>query len=111
MQVQELLIYIKEWRLHAMYFSKLKKFNKESPSKTIGKNMKTNINTIQISISGDVGCGKSHILTVIEKALKAEYGHDLMVASRDLYLERNLNSSDDQMEKINKANTVIVLSE
>ncbi|WP_151778772.1 hypothetical protein [Acinetobacter bereziniae] len=73
--------------------------------------MKSNINTIQISISGDVGCGKSHILTVIEKALKAEYGHDLMVASRDLYLERNLNSSDNQMEKINKANTVIVLSE
>lgn len=69
------------------------------------------IKTIQISVKGETATGKSHVLSVIEKALKAEYGHDVMVASRDLYLERNLNCSDDQMNKPNKAKVVFVLSE
>ncbi|MDN4019658.1 hypothetical protein QX205_06070 [Acinetobacter pittii] len=69
------------------------------------------IKTIHISIKGETATGKSHVLTVIEKALKAEYGHDTMVTSRDLYLERNLNCSDNQMNKPDKARTVFVLTE
>lgn len=71
----------------------------------------SNIKTIQISVIGGVGTGKSHVLATIQKALQSEYGHDLMVVSRDLYLERNLNVSDDKMEKPNKATTVMVLTE
>lgn len=70
-----------------------------------------NINTLQINVAGDVGSGKSHVLATIEKALKAEYGNDLMIASRDLQLERNLCGSDEGMVKLDKKNTVIVLTE
>lgn len=68
------------------------------------------INTIQINVSGDVGTGKSHILSVIEKALKAEYGNDLMLASRTLELERRM-CRDEDMAKLSKENTVIVLTD
>lgn len=68
------------------------------------------INTIQINVSGDIGSGKSHILTVIEKALKAEYGDDLMIASRSLEIERRM-IRDEHMAKPSKENTVIVLTD
>lgn len=71
----------------------------------------SNMRMIQIAVVGGVGSGKSHVLATIQKALQSEYGHDLMVVSRDLYLERNLNVSDDKMEKPNKATTVMVLTE
>lgn len=67
-------------------------------------------NTIQITVNGNIGSGKSHILATIEKALKNEYGNDVMIASRDLFIERNM-CRDEDMEKINKSNTVIVLRE
>ncbi len=66
--------------------------------------------TIEIKVSGPVGCGKSHVLATIEKALKLAYGNDLMVASRSLHLERNL-TPDDQMQKLNVTDTVVVLVE
>lgn len=66
--------------------------------------------TLEINVSGKVGAGKSHILTVIEKALKAEYGDDLMIVSRSLELERRM-CRDEDMAKLNKERTVIVLTE
>ena len=68
------------------------------------------IKTIQINVKGETATGKSHILTVIEKALKAEYGNDLMIASRSLELERRM-IRDEDMAKPSKENTVVVLTD
>lgn len=71
------------------------------------------INIIHVSVTGNnVGIGKSHVLLVIEKALRAEYGNDLMLCSRDLQLEKNLcGNNESSFEKLSKKNTVVVLTE
>ncbi|WP_341522988.1 hypothetical protein AABC73_06970 [Pseudomonas sp. G.S.17] len=47
---------------------------------------------IEILVIGDVGSGKSHVLELIDKALRAEYGHHVQIASHDLSCERGLGS-------------------
>lgn len=47
---------------------------------------------IEIVVAGPVGSGKSHVLELIEKALCAEYGHHVQIASHDLLCERGLGS-------------------
>jgi energy-coupling factor transporter ATP-binding protein EcfA2 len=47
---------------------------------------------IEIVVAGPVGSGKSHVLELIEKALRAEYGHHVQIASHDLLCERALGS-------------------
>lgn len=71
--------------------------------------MKTEV--IEINVEGDVGSGKTHVLAVIEKALKAEYGHSVQVVSRVLTIERNLLGDDSNMTKPNLDNVVFVLRE
>ena len=48
--------------------------------------------TIEIVVSGPVGAGKSHVLALIERALRAEYGRDVCIVSPDLAAERRLGS-------------------
>jgi len=47
---------------------------------------------IEILVIGEVGSGKSHVLALIDKALRAEYGHHVQIASHDLSCERGLGS-------------------
>ncbi|WP_434771257.1 hypothetical protein [Pseudomonas entomophila] len=48
--------------------------------------------TIEIVVSGPVGSGKSHVLALIERALRAEYSRDVCIVSPDLDAERRLGS-------------------
>ncbi|AMA46253.1 hypothetical protein [Pseudomonas alabamensis] len=48
--------------------------------------------TIEIVVSGPVGAGKSHVLALIERALRAEYGRDVCIVSPDLDAERQLGN-------------------
>ena len=66
---------------------------------------------IEISVEGDVGTGKSHVLASIEQGLKAAYGQSVQVVSRDLFEERGLVGSDEEMTRPNLNNTVFVLRE
>ncbi len=68
-------------------------------------------NTINICVSGGTSTGKSHVMTVIEKALKDEYGLHTQVCSYDLSIERNGIKSDEDMNKPNKADTIFYLEE
>jgi len=47
---------------------------------------------IEIVVIGCVGSGKSHVLELIDKALRDGYGPHVQVVSRDLSLERGLGS-------------------
>lgn len=47
---------------------------------------------IEIVVVGPVGSGKSHVLEMIDKALREAYGPHVQVVSRDLSEERALNS-------------------
>lgn len=47
---------------------------------------------IEIVVIGGTGSGKSHVLELIDKALRAEYGHRVQIASHDLSCERGLGS-------------------
>lgn len=47
---------------------------------------------IEIVVIGGVGSGKSHVLELIDKALRDGYGPHVQVVSRDLSLERGLGS-------------------
>lgn len=47
---------------------------------------------IEIVVIGAVGSGKSHVLELIDKALREGYGPHVQVVSRDLSLERGLRS-------------------
>jgi len=67
--------------------------------------------TINICVSGATSTGKSHVMTTIEKALKAEYGLHTQVCSYDLSVERNGVKSDDDMHKPNQADTIFYLEE
>lgn len=51
---------------------------------------------IEILVIGEVGSGKSHVLELIDKALRAEYGHHVQIASHDLSTERGLGSPGDR---------------
>jgi len=53
---------------------------------------KTVSNDIAIVVSGPVGSGKSHVLALIERALRAEYGRDVCIVSPDLDAERQLGN-------------------
>lgn len=53
---------------------------------------KTVSNDIAIVVSGPVGSGKSHVLALIERALRAEYGRDVCIVSPDLDAERKLGN-------------------
>lgn len=48
--------------------------------------------TIEIVVSGPVGSGKSHVLALIERALRAEYGRNVYIVSPELDAERRLGS-------------------
>ncbi|MBN58767.1 hypothetical protein [Thalassolituus sp. UBA3500] len=64
-----------------------------------------------IVITGPTSCGKSIVMDRIEKALKAEFGAN--VVSEDLRIERNGNDYDDldQWQKDMVKKTTWVLSE
>ena len=47
---------------------------------------------IEIVVIGGAGSGKSHVLELIDKALRDGYGPHVQVVSRDLSLERGLGS-------------------
>ena len=47
---------------------------------------------IEIVVIGGTGSGKSHVLELIDKALRTEYGHHAQIASHDLSLERGLGN-------------------
>lgn len=47
---------------------------------------------IEIVVIGGTGSGKSHVLDVIDRALRGEYGHHVQIASHDLSCERGLGS-------------------
>jgi energy-coupling factor transporter ATP-binding protein EcfA2 len=47
---------------------------------------------IEIVVIGATGSGKSHVLDVIDRALRAEYGHHVQIVSHDLSYERGLGS-------------------
>jgi predicted AAA+ superfamily ATPase len=68
-------------------------------------------NVAHIVITGPTQCGKSIVMDRIEKALKAEFGAN--VVSEDLRIERNGNDYDDlaQWQTDMVKNTTWVLSE
>ena len=66
--------------------------------------------TINICVSGTTSSGKSHVLTVIEKALIAEYGEHVQVCSHCLSIERAGNNDEDMM-KPNQQDTIFYLEE
>lgn len=70
----------------------------------------TRTKTINICVSGTTATGKSHVMTVIEKALKAEYGIHTQVCSYDLSVER-AGSKDKDMQKPNPADSIFYLEE
>ena len=47
---------------------------------------------IEILVIGDTGSGKSHVLELIDKALRDGYGPHVQIASHDLSLERGLGN-------------------
>ncbi|QHC93856.1 hypothetical protein PspR84_04185 [Pseudomonas sp. R84] len=47
---------------------------------------------IEIVVIGATGSGKSHVLELIDRALRSEYGHHIQIASHDLSCERGLGS-------------------
>lgn len=63
---------------------------------------------IEIVVIGDTGSGKSHVLELIDKALRTEYGHHVQIASHDLSLERGLGSPG---EKPRVSDTIFNLRE
>lgn len=68
-------------------------------------------NVAHIVITGPTSCGKSIVMDRIEKALKSEFGAN--VVSEDLRIERNGNDYDDlaQWQTDMVKNTTWVLSE
>ena len=68
-------------------------------------------NVAHIVITGPTSCGKSIVMDRIEKALKAEFGAN--VVSEDLRIERNGNDYDDlaQWQTDMVKNTTWVLSQ
>ena len=52
----------------------------------------TQSKVIEIVVIGGTGSGKSHVLELIDKALREGYGPHVQVVSRDLSLERGLGS-------------------
>ena len=63
---------------------------------------------IEIVVIGATGSGKSHVLDVIDRALRSEYGHHVQIASHDLSCERGLGSPG---EKPKVAETIFSLKE
>lgn len=63
---------------------------------------------IEIVVIGGTGTGKSHVLELIDKALRAEYGHHVQIASHDLSCERGLGSPG---EKPRVSDTIFSLRE
>jgi energy-coupling factor transporter ATP-binding protein EcfA2 len=51
---------------------------------------------IEIVVFGATGSGKSHVLDLIDRALRSEYGHHVQIASHDLSCERGLGSPGDK---------------
>lgn len=68
------------------------------------------MNVIKIDVQGPTGVGKSHVLTVIKRALEAEYGLHTQVASYDLSMELAL-VKEDQMSHPHPSKTIFVLTE
>lgn len=65
-------------------------------------------NVIEIVVIGSTGSGKSHVLELIDKSLRAEYGHHVQIASHDLSCERGLCSPG---EKPRVSDTIFSLRE
>lgn len=65
---------------------------------------------INIQVSGITSIGKSHVMAVISKALKAEYGIHTQVCSYDLSVERNGNNDADMLRP-KPENTIFSISE
>lgn len=63
---------------------------------------------IEIVVIGGTGSGKSHVLELIDKALRTEYGHHAQIASHDLSLERGLGNPG---EKPRVSDTIFSLRE
>jgi predicted AAA+ superfamily ATPase len=68
-------------------------------------------NVAHIIVTGPTQCGKSIVMDRIEKALRAEFGAN--VVSEDLRIERNGNNYDDlaDWQKKMVKNTIWLLSE
>ena len=67
------------------------------------------INQIQIDVNGLTATGKTHVMNVIKKALKAEYS-GAQVCSYDLDIELNGNNESDFQEPLPEA-TVFWINE
>lgn len=63
---------------------------------------------IEILVIGDTGSGKSHVLELIDKALRDGYGPHVQITSHDLSLERGLGSPG---EKPRVSDTIFNLRE
>ena len=63
---------------------------------------------IENVVIGGTGSGKSHVLELIDKALRTEYGHHVQIASHDLSLERGLGNPG---EKPRVSDTIFSLRE
>ena len=67
------------------------------------------VNQIQIEVRGLTSVGKSHVMTVIKKALEVEY-FGAQVCSYDLDIELNGNNESDLFKPLPN-NTVFWISE
>lgn len=63
---------------------------------------------IEIVVIGGTGSGKSHVLELIDRALRSEFGHHVQIASHDLSCERGLGSPG---EKPRVSETIFSLKE
>lgn len=67
------------------------------------------LNNVQIVVHGLNGVGKSHVMSVIKKALESEYAN-AQVVSYDLQVELNMNNIGDLL-KPKAAETIFHIEE
>lgn len=67
--------------------------------------------SIEINVGGCTGTGKTHVLSVIEKALREAYGDEAVIVSKELQTERDLLGSDENFHKPNVRDTTFRLTE
>jgi ABC-type lipoprotein export system ATPase subunit len=65
-------------------------------------------NVIEIVVSGEIGSGKTHVLALIDKALRVAYGQHVQIASYDLSTESSMGFVD---YKPKVASTIFSLKE
>ncbi|WP_240164784.1 hypothetical protein [Pseudomonas lactis] len=65
-------------------------------------------NVIEVVVIGAVGSGKSHVLDILAKALRCEYGMHAQITSHELSLEKNLGH---ELARPRVADTIFNLTE